>query len=204
MEENIYSLFPTPIYRNQIGRNFTEKEINHINGLDQRQSHGNFVSEEQYVLDDPNLLDIKTFLQEKTESFFESVYKPKNQIELRITQSWVNYSYPGQNHHIHRHPNSFLSGVLYVNSWEEIDKIWFFNERFSQITVEPIEHNCFNSGSWWFPVTTGDIIIFPSHQYHYVESVKSCQYRDARISLAFNTFLVGKIGNYHTSTELIL
>ena len=43
-----------------------------------------------------------------------------------------------------------------------------------------------NSESWWFPVKTGDVILFPSSLIHMVETKQGT---NTRISLAFNVFI---------------
>jgi ectoine hydroxylase-related dioxygenase (phytanoyl-CoA dioxygenase family) len=63
------------------------------------------------------------------------------------------------------------------------------------------EWNSFNSSSWWFPVKTGDIVIFPSSLIH---SVETKQGNNTRISLAFNVFIKGTIGINNSLTELHL
>lgn len=61
--------------------------------------------------------------------------------------------------------------------------------------------NLWNSTSWWFPVKTGDIIIFPSSLTHAVETKQG---DNTRTSLAFNVFIKGTIGNNKSLTELHL
>ena len=133
---------------------------------------------------------------------FYEIYQPKYECSLRITQSWCNYTKSDQYHHRHEHPNSFLSGVFYINADEEVDKITFFNPiRYKQISFIAKEWNVFNSESWWIPVSSGKLVIFPSSLSHAVE-YKSGE--NIRTSLAFNTFPVGKLGSLDGLTELFL
>ena len=53
--------------------------------------------------------------------YFEEIYKPKSKVELYITQSWCNYTKENQHHHKHRHPNSFIYGVYYIDLNEQKD-----------------------------------------------------------------------------------
>jgi uncharacterized protein (TIGR02466 family) len=105
-----------------------------------------------------------------------------------------------QYHHKHQHPNSFISGVFYINSNKEFDKIKFFKEDYKTIKPEVTNWNLYNSESWWFPVETGDIVLFPSSLSHCVEVKKG---DNTRISLAFNTFVKGCVGNNKNLTELL-
>ena len=56
-----------------------------------------------------------------------------------------------------------------------------------------------SSESWWFEVGAGDLMIFPSHLTHMVESVQQ-----ERVSLSFNTFPVGYVGEEESLTALHL
>ena len=84
---------------------------------------------------------------------------------------------------------------------QEHDKIKFFNDKYSTIKLEIKDWNMWNSESWWFPVKTGDIILFPSSLTHMVETKQG---DNTRISLAFNVFIKGTVGNNKSLTELIL
>jgi uncharacterized protein (TIGR02466 family) len=118
-----------------------------------------------------------------------------------ITQSWLNYTEPGQSHPKHAHPNSVISGVMYINADENTDKIFFFREMYQQIRPAIRECNIFNSESWNFPVKTSRLVLFPSHLFHMVETKEG---DNTRVSLAFNTFLKGVIGDEDDLAELRL
>ena len=91
--------------------------------------------------------------------------------------------------------------VLYISANEDEDKIKFHDSGYKQIMLDIDNYDIYNSDSWWFEVKTGDIVLFPSNLTHNVESVTS---KDTRISLAFNTFLTGTLGNNKNITELKL
>jgi len=80
--------------------------------------------------------------------------------------------------------------VFYVQADKTKDKIYFFKEEYKQIKIPAKEYNLFNSESWWFETGTNDLVIFPSSLTHMVEKVVGKE----RISLSFNTFLKGYIG----------
>ena len=94
----------------------------------------------------------------------------------------------------------FLSGVLYIDADEKNDKIFFYEDGYKQIKIPPKEWNLFNSESWYFTVKTAQIVVFPSHLTHMVEAKAG---DNRRCSLAFNTFLRGKIGSQSELTELL-
>lgn len=197
----INNLFPTPVGVYKLDRNLTEKEITFIKNQDTLANTGNLRSKNCKILRNKLLIKLRDFIETSLADYFKTIYNPKFQVSLQITQSWVNYTEPGQFHHKHAHPNSFISGVFYPQANREIDKIIFFRDGFDMIKLPPDEWNIWNSNSWWFEVGTGDLVIFPSHLSHTVETVKGEQ---TRISLSFNTFPVGDIGEEMTLTGLKL
>ena len=203
MKATINSIFPTPIYISKLNRTLTPLELNFVdkNKKDFFKNDGNITSKNNYILNEKPFVNIKKELDLKIQDYFDKVVSPANNITPYITQSWLNYTETNQYHHKHAHPNSLVSGVFYINCHEEHDKIKFFNDNYKTIKLEVKDYNIWNSESWWFSVKTGDIILFPSSLTHMVETKQG---DNTRISLAFNVFIKGTIGNNKSLTELIL
>lgn len=197
----IHNLFPTPIGRYELGRDLTDKEFLFLKNQETRFNMGNTTSKDNTILKNKELTKLRDFLETSISEYFKTVYNPKHQVNLKITQSWTNYTENGQYHHKHAHPNSFVSGVFYVQANKEKDKIYFYRDGYQQIKFPPSEWNVWNSESWWFDVGTGDLILFPSSLTHMVETV---QHDQTRISLSFNTFPVGQVGDEMDLTGLSL
>jgi uncharacterized protein (TIGR02466 family) len=200
-KQTFHGIFPTPVMFDQFPRKFTEKEIDFINSLEQRPNEGNTTSVDNYVLRNKKLLDIHKFVQDSLDKYLKEIYVPKNDVRFYVTQSWFNYTKPGQYHHKHTHPNSFVSGVLYINADVEKDKIFFYRGGYQQLKIPTETYNLFNSDSWYFNVGEGNITIFPSELTHMVEPVIT---DTTRISLSFNTFLDGYVGDENNLTGLRL
>lgn len=162
---------------------------------------GNTTSVDNLILKNNKLTKLRDFIETKVSEYFIEVYKPKHKVNLKITQSWTNYTEKGQYHHKHEHPNSFVSGVFYAQADKEKDKIYFYRNGYQQIKFPPSEWNVWNSESWWFDVGTGNLILFPSSLTHMVETVQN---EKTRISLSFNTFPVGQVGDEMDLTGLQL
>jgi len=203
VEAIINSIFPTPIYISKLNRELTNKELSFIDKtkLDVYKNEGNTTSNDNYILNNKLFKDLKTDLDLTVKDYFEKVISSTDAITPYITQSWLNYTETNQYHHKHAHPNSLVSGVFYINCHKEYDKIKFFNDNYKTIKLEIKNWNIWNSESWWFSVKTGDIILFPSSLTHMVETKQG---DNTRISLAFNVFIKGTIGNNKNLTELIL
>ena len=198
---NLHHIFPTTVGITHLGRNFTKNEIEIFENLKMGPNEGNSTSLNRNVLELPKFKNLKKFITKSVNDYFQSVYCPQEKIELYVTQSWTNNTLRGQYHHKHAHPNSFISGVLYLNADSEYDKIFFHKDKYAQLDVSVKEWNLSNSESWWFEVATGKLIMFPSSLTHSVSSVET---ERTRVSLAFNTFFRGTFGNKFNLTELIL
>jgi uncharacterized protein (TIGR02466 family) len=200
----IHSIFPTPIYTTKMDRGFTKQELQFVDNQKNKctNNQGNINTKDNYVLNRKEFKNIKKFLDKHCKEYLDTVICPKDNIELYITQSWLNYTEANQYHHKHAHPNSVVSGVLYFDSDVKNDKILFSsNKGYQQISPEIKDFNLWNSETWFFPVETGDLFMFPSSTTHQVETKKGT---NTRISLAFNTFYKGSVGSNKNLTELIL
>jgi hypothetical protein len=89
--------------------------------------------------------------------------------------------------------------VLYIQAIKDDDRIYFHKSVYEQIVVRTDNFNLYNSENWWLGVETGQLLLFPSSLVHsVVETV------DTRISISFNTFLKGYVGEESTLTGLHL
>ena len=202
----IQNLFSTPIYTTKIDRGFTKQELQFVDNQKNKckNNQGNINTKDNYILNRKEFKNIKKFLDKHCKEYLDTVICPKNNIELYITQSWLNYTEANQYHHKHAHPNSVVSGVLYFDSDKKKDKILFSsNKGYQQISpeIDDTKFNIWNSETWFFSVETGNLFMFPSSTTHQVETKKG---NNTRISLAFNTFYKGSIGSNKNLTELIL
>lgn len=188
---NTLTLFPTPVSMFELGRDFTDEELNFIKQQDTYPNKGNVTSVDTYILNNDSLKELREFIKTSFDTFFKEIYSPKENVSLRLTQSWANYTSKGQFHHLHRHPNSFISGVLYVQTDSSKDKINFHRQG-DQLSFTSTSWNLFNSLSWHLGVRNGVFLVFPSSLMHSVEPVDS---DETRISIAVNTFLVGCLGD---------
>jgi len=202
MQSKVELIFPTAVMFIDLDRNFTKEEL----GFVKKHSHltntniGNVTSNNNYILNEPEFKNLHQFITGAVNEYSNIIYKPKHKNEIFITQSWLNWTKKGQFHHEHSHPNSFISGVLYMQTDATKDKITFHKSEYKQLSLATDNYDALNSDSWWFNVKTGAIVLFPSSLTHSVESVTS---NETRISLAFNTFVKGTLGEKNKLTEFI-
>ena len=203
---DILGLFPTPVGTSNIGRDLTSDELDCINSFEEttmmngpKGDMANSVSSEYYVLDKEPLTNLKSELERNVNEFFRHVWNPENDVSIYITCSWLTWTKQNQEHHIHNHPNSFISGTFYVTSGpndyitiikEDSEDRIFIKDK----TLTPFTAKIYNE-----PTPQGSIKMFPSKLRHQVQTKFDTH---PRICLAFNTWLKGTIG--FDSTELKL
>lgn len=195
---NIHNLFPTPVAFWNFTLTDEEKEF--VRGQEQRSNQGNTTSKDNYLLNQSEMARVKTLVDNCLAEYMTAVHAPRFDVKPYITQSWANYTKPGQYHHKHSHPNSFISGCVYIAA--KGDRIYFYKDGYQPIKIPTENYNVYNSDSWWLEVNEGDVVLFPSGFTHMVEQMG--EGTEERISIAFNTFLKGQIGSPDELTELQL
>ena len=165
---------------------------------------GNLRSVDSYIFrNNPELSEIHDFCVNSINEMVKEVYKPINQLEFYITQSWLNITNTGGFHHEHSHPNSLISGVFYISTVKD-DRIHFndgveHNRFLQQFPTE--DYQAFNSQMFWFNVKDQELAMFPSYLKH---SVPKNETKQTRVSLSFNTWVKGSLGSELNLTELIM
>ncbi len=126
----------------------------------------------------------------------------KDENEIYITQSWVNRSEPGQFHPKHKHPNSIISGVIFLddNTGESLPPIRFHRTvEMLSLDFDFDDLNEFNASCRLFEPEQGMLILFPSLLEHDVEKNESDR---VRTSISFNTYVRGIVGGREQLTEI--
>ena len=201
-DANIIPMFTTPVVLTNIGRDFTKDEIDCIENLPtSKNENGQIVmtnnrSDGFYLFDDfVELKNIKIFCEYHLKQYLEDIKGADTDLAtLRITQSWLNKTKPGEYHNSHHHPNSYLSGVFYFSCLPN-DHINFNNHLhglYNNIEFSIKKLTAWNSTGTTINVKEGNLIIFPSWVAHHVD-VNKTKNTD-RVSLSFNTFPVGELG----------
>jgi uncharacterized protein (TIGR02466 family) len=204
MSVNIMGLFPIPLGRINLGRELSFDENNFIVNQHKkpRDDYTALQSRNSKILEDIVLNDLKIFFEKSLNNFFQEVFNPATNVSLRITQSWANYSTIGRSHHKHAHTNSVISGVFYVDT-NSSDKIFFCRDTpIVPYTIETKELiNMWDANELWVSSEKGTLLLFPSTLEHRVDPVVE---EKERISISFNSFFSGEIGNPDNLTQLIV
>lgn len=203
MNHEIHNMFPSGVVKCVLDREFTADEIDFANFQKTAtyQNSGNVTSSEKYILKHERMKGIKEFIEAGVQTYVNEIIKPSNNVEFYITQSWFNYTTPFGHHHAHNHGNSIISGVIYFNADPNYDNITFFNPRKERIVFSHKDYTQYNSNSWMMPAGTGVMYLFPSDLFHEVSTKLG---ENERISLAFNVFARGYLGDEDQLTALHL
>ena len=167
--------------------------IKHYNGTTNRQS------EDTFLLDKPELANVRAFIEAKLHKFVTEIMASTD--KLVITQSWLNKNKKGESHHEHVHPNSMVSGVWYPQIHESLPPIQFRSKHQRDVSLQTEKYNTFNSATFMLPMKRGELILFPSNLTH---SVPINQSDEERISLSFNSWPKGNMGDERSLTYLPL
>lgn len=111
--------------------------------------------------------------------------------ELEITQIWINISEQGNDHAMHTHPLSILSGILCLS--EHIETNFYVESIYSLpsfLCPDARDSNLLIRQT--ISLEAGTLVIFPSALQHDVSAHADKQ---RRISLSFNSFFKGTIGD---------
>lgn len=208
-EDEFMQLFPTPLlicpcpfeYGKELEwikkQEYRKEDKNSENGVPLPTV--NHQSEDTFILDKPEMSRVRQFIDSKIKAFANNIMGSDS--EMVITQSWLNKNGKGESHHEHKHPNSMISGVWYPQIHEKLPPIQFKNSQQRDITLSIKKYNHFNSASFMLPMKNGELIMFPSHLQHSVPINSS---DEERISLSFNTWAKGSLGDIKSLTYLPL
>ena len=200
-DAELHSLFPTVIYKQPCGFKLTDEEFRFIENVPYiEQWLGNKISNDKFLLDNKELVRLKDELTKHLNLYLNDVMNIHN--ELYITNSWVNVTNKNQEHKIHNHTNSVLSGVFYIKVSDSQPYISFSRMDYPfLLNMKASEYHPANSIEWRLPLFDNDIIIFPSKTFHAVAANPT---NNVRISIAFNSFVKGTIGADISGADLTL
>lgn len=138
----------------------------------------------------PEFFELTKEIQQEMNVYAE-VYLGLAPNSIQLTCMWANVHTSGYRHQTHQHPNSYLSGVVYLNVPDTSNRgnIYFMDPR----QAKNMQHGDFvgesglSSRYWEYVPTTSLMILFPSWLEHGTQLFKSDEYR---VSLSFNFSLI--------------
>ncbi|MFT6045148.1 MAG: hypothetical protein ACI9WC_000847 [Arenicella sp.] len=203
IEFDVKPLFAEPIFRCDVSSAISAEQISFIQNLVMVNNQANLISENLYLFEEPEMASIKAAVQEALDTYASEVLCIPQQ--LYVTQSWSLINNPTIGMHGHSHSNSVVSGSLYYCDLPEPNANMVFNRHrgYQQLELSPDrqKRNIYNTTANSVEPKQGEIILFSSGLQHLVEKNKSAQ---PRYSIAFNSFIKGKLGSYRDVSELTI
>ena len=183
-----------PIHFEKTSFRLTNDELNTIFGKGYYHPTSNHLTKTSFLLKDDKLSRIKSFLDERMNSYIENIVEINDKFVM--TQSWSTTTKKSENHHSHNHPNAIFSLVFYISSQgvESGNLVFNLDNRLREkydFSFNVKNYNTFNSSTWEYEVNTGDLIIFPAWIYH--ETRENTSDED-RVIIGANYFVEGVIG----------
>lgn len=203
IKHEVQPLFAEPFFRADIGYAISEEQIAFIKNLEMIQNRTNLISENLYIFEEPELKSINDAVQEALDIYASEVMGIPQ--KLYVTQSWSLINPPNVGMHGHSHSNSVISGSLYYCDMPTpVARMVFDRHKMYQqleLNPESNKQNIFNTPLNIITPKKNEVLLFASGLQHFVETNTTSE---PRYSIAFNTFIKGKLGNYRDVSELTL
>ena len=169
--------------------------LEHVKTLEETDAYGGdngAVTITQRLLDAPLFSEVKKECEHLAKAYVD--VQGHQVDEVKIASSWGNTLRKNEPIHVHMHPNSYVSGVLYLTDGSTLN---FHNPLITEelFTFRPLViWDGENPHTWQVMSMTpepGALFLFPSKLKHHVEHNEN----DFRYSIAFNTLPIGSIGD---------
>ena len=201
---NLENLFPTPVtivnfnnvdfslYASKVVDSLSPEEVKHM-----KERGIGTTSDDLHLKDE--FKDLTTLINTEAMQFFNDVLG-LDERDLTMTTMWSNVQMNQARHHVHQHPNSFYSGVIYLEipERENIDPGWLFfvdpRPAKNMWQADYKKPNQLSDRSYGFKPKTGTLLLFPSWLEHGTE-VCVLNNNERRISLSFN-YALKKCSNH--------
>jgi uncharacterized protein (TIGR02466 family) len=196
-------LFAEPVFRISIADAITPEQVDYVKSLKMVDNETNRISENTYIFNEPELAPIARAVQEVLDFYAKEVLAIPQQ--LYVTQSWSLLNLPNVGMHAHAHSNSIVSGSLYFSELPDPPSRMVFtrHKTYRQLDLQPTAgpQTVFNAPKNTITPKQGEVLLFSSELTHMVEPNASST---PRYSIAFNTFVRGRLGGYRNISELDL
>tara|TARA_A100001388_G_scaffold277415_1_gene268514 strand:+ start:8278 stop:8931 length:654 start_codon:yes stop_codon:yes gene_type:complete len=198
-EYSITPLFSIPLFSTEI-KDITKEELEYVKNTEYKRFpvDNGYGSVSKYLLDEQPIASLKNKIDHVVKTYLYDILKVNKEHKFEMTESWSVKHIKGDESGSHRHANSMLSGVLYLQTDETSGDIWFHKDPNTTTVFTPTvdvtftEQNLFNSQIWAVRPKSNTLILFPSTMFH---SVAPSQSDIERYVVAFNYFAFGDFGH---------
>ncbi len=137
------------------------------------------------------------YLQQCNDEVWDHIKDERSDARLVTTQCWMSRADPGEQHLGHRHPNSVVSGIMYLTT----SKAPTLFQRKNQYRLGYIMTTAYQNTLDYYQVecVAGHVVMFPSKLQHLVPVNDE---DETRMTLSWNTFLDGSIATAESLSQL--
>lgn len=200
VNKNQLLLFPTVVSKGKVNDvDFIERLKNSVVSL-KTNGEGHFSKHVERFESEDNLHERPEFKELCDLILEQSGQLLDNQTLIReshyITSMWATISNKNFIHTVHTHPNSYLSGLIYLNAPENCGNLVFRDPRqaTSVMQYEYSEFNFYSSGRYTVKPENGGLLFWPHWLEHMVESHnENYTGEEDRIMIAFNVMVKADI-----------
>ena len=197
INKEVITAFATPIYLSYIENpNFCKT---YIEVLKKQREDGEGDKRPSSWKSEHNLMDYDEFkdlsksIVDETQNVLDNYGMIRDSVE--INNMWAQLSDENDYHPYHTHPNSFFSGLLYLNAPKGCSPTTFFNKElmYSDFIMPVSHYNSFNKTTYQVYPEVGKLIFFPSGLPHMVERPLNADYKgEERATIAFTIMVRGE------------
>ncbi len=196
-------LFSVPVITVAESYNLNDEEKDFLTNHEEllHTTGGTSYTKDCYVLDHKSQYYFKKYVMKHVRDFAYNILKVNQNIEIYMTNSWVNYNNQYTTHIRHNHANSFISGVFYIDGSNIFKTTFYRQTNLLEWDLNYTERNIFNTDLINVESEKNHMILFPSSIYHEAPTNMN---DETRITLSFNTWIRGEIGDDRWCTKLHL
>ena len=149
------------------------------------------------------LKEITAELLQESELVFDAMKVSRESVY--INNMWAQITTHANNHDVHIHPNSYISGILYVKSPPVCGETILHNPTLRDLMIQPeiTEFVPMNCAKWVVQPEKGKLLLFPSWIPHSVRQGYDFQDGEERISLAFTVMFKAAVKTFTTKIKYI-
>ena len=196
----IVNIFPTPVYEEHLELDNTAL-IQSLNSVPQVRYNidNSSTTTARSILEFEEFSELKKQIVSHSKKFIfdELGFCP---LELYVTSSWYNIHHKDDFSQPHQHPNSFYSGVYYLEIPEGDSGTFYFMKFYNTVCSESFAPDIMfpsptTSQKVNFHTPPGTLLIFPSHVWHGVTPNNT---NGRRVTIAFNLYARGLVSGLNT------
>lgn len=196
MNPKFLDIFPTTLleYKNPNSDEIKDSVLSYLGSLEYKTLDNGQPGQttDLFLHKDKNLKNLYDWIRSCLGDFHGRFQFDCENFEIII--SWANKTMPGGEHHVHTHPNSYVSGIYYVSAKES--QTCFSDPRVTMNSLIVGTPTNWLMRPWISDSSDGTLLLFPSWLEHFTNPVPLNSIDQSfRYTISFNAMPTGKINS---------